>query len=189
MMDRRRILAGVLFVTSALLVTLLIAGTAAHGQATEQGQGRGVIAPSRQMYPDARIRGLHDVAAALNARERALERREHSVEARERDLLQAEERLRRRLEELDTLRGRVSELLKDLNEDQETKVIGLVKMVENMRPKDGAQIMTEVDADLAVEVLDRMNRSKAGKLLAEMQPAKAADLAEKMTEPPDVGGP
>ena len=45
----------------------------------------------------------------------------------------------------------------------------------------------KLDPKLAVDILNRMNRSKAGKLLTALPPDLAAALAERMTAPIALG--
>jgi flagellar motility protein MotE (MotC chaperone) len=79
-------------------------------------------------------------------------------------------------------------MLTDLDGEREERVASLVKMFESMRPKQAAAILQVTDDEIALEVLERMNRGKAGKTLAAMEPKRAATLAERigraaLTEP------
>ncbi len=125
--------------------------------------------------------GMNEVLDALEARERALDRREKSIEDRETELREVEDELQARLEELEAVRTEIQVLLDEGDQAREERVLALIKMTESMRSKQAAVFLTELDEDLAVEVLDGMNRTKAGKALALMQPAKAAKLAESLT--------
>lgn len=135
---------------------------------------------------------LQDIADRLNARERALDRRERDLTDRETDLRDAEQRISQRLEELRELREALQNQVGEADDLTEERLVGLVKMFEAMRSKDGAAVMTEMSQDHGVKVLDRMNRMKAGKLLAAMEPTVAAGLASRMATPiqlaPGAGG-
>jgi flagellar motility protein MotE (MotC chaperone) len=61
-------------------------------------------------------------------------------------------------------------------------------MMESMRDKQAAAILDETEDLVALEVLMRMNVSKAGKALAKMAPARAAFFAEKLGAPPLIEG-
>jgi flagellar motility protein MotE (MotC chaperone) len=120
----------------------------------------------------------------LDNRDRALDRRETSLMAREEELRNLEAELQSRLEELEGVRTELSTLLEQADAERETKVQGLVKMVEVMRGNQAAAVLVELEPELAIEVLDRMKSTKAGKALAAMPPVKAAVLAERMTRRP-----
>ena len=173
---RGRSVAGALLLPAALLVTTLFAGAAASGQSPPDATGR-------DPFYAARTQGAQALAAALNARERGLDRREATLLEKEKDLAVAEQRLMERMTELTELREQIAEMLEQADDERDARVLGLVKMIESMKARDAAPVVVALDDELAVEVLDRMSRAKAGKLLAEMKAGTAARLAEQMTRP------
>ena len=132
-------------------------------------------------------KGLYDMARALRDRERALDLRERTIASAAQDLVEAETRLDEKIAQLSALDVRVTTGLNGLDEAQEERVVGLVKMMERMRPRESARLMTELDVNLSVTILNRMNRTKAGKMLAQMVPAVAAVRVEMMTQPIPIG--
>ena len=92
--------------------------------------------------------------------------------------------LKGRIEELESLREELQVLMSEGDAQRNERVEALIKMTESMRSAQAAAVLEEMDQDLAVEVLDGMNRGKAGKALAAMPPAKAAELAEALTLTP-----
>lgn len=135
-------------------------------------------------WPNPETAGMREIIDALKARERALERREQSLIARESDLRQVEVDLQTRLEDLQAERAKLELLLEKADEAKEVRIRAIVKMVESMRSGDAAKMVEELDDNLAVSVLHRMNKTKAGKLLAAVEPRRAAFLAEKLAEAP-----
>ena len=176
--QRKTALLGVLTLATVITTGALFSGWEPLSSTAEAADD-----PVLQECPDPTSPGMREVLDALKAKERALERRARSIEAREGDLRRVEDDLQARLDELATLRAELRELLEQGNAEREARVDGLVKMVENMRSKQAATVVSELEDDLAVEVLDRMNRGKAGKMLAAMDPSRAADLAEQLTVP------
>ena len=168
---------------------MLLSTGAAFGQSKEGGDES---AEDEASQTDAEPRfnreelpsfGLQRLADRLTARERSLERRERDLAEREEDLRLAEARIETRLEELQQLRKDLETAVGQVDEEEEERLIGVVKMFEAMRGKEAAPIMTALAPEEAVQVLDRMNRTKAGKLLAALSPILAADLASRMTRP------
>lgn len=127
--------------------------------------------------------GNRTLADQLKHRARALDEREHSYEAREAELVAAQARLDARIIELAALRASIDVRLETSDAAREQRVKGLVKMVESNRPATIAPMFSALEEDLAVDVLERMNRQKAGKLLGALAPTKAASLASKWTRP------
>ena len=171
----------------ALLSMLAITGPA-------QGQDDDAVADAAAETAQARSRpsgsrGMQRLASELKARDRAIARRERTVGQRESDVAAAEATLASRIEELTTIRLELEQTLEEAEQLADARLTGLVKMTEKMRVKQAAAVLSEVESDLAVKVLDGMNRAKAGKALAAMDPRKAARLAEKLTRPIDLGNP
>jgi flagellar motility protein MotE (MotC chaperone) len=163
-----------------LLAGLSLAGAVALGQSGEEVEEGG---RSRLVRRTLGGEGLESLARDLNARESALDHREKTIRSREGDLIAAEKRLEERLAEIQKLRNEIKLMYDGIEEGRLEKVMALVEMVEVMRAKDAALFVSALDKELAVAVLDKMQRGKGGKLLAEMPPQVAAPLAEMMTSP------
>ncbi len=138
---------------------------------------------SGDAFRPAQLEGKEKLYAILDRKIRAVERREATLAAREADLRAAEVQIEERLGELQGLREDIRGLLTDLDEDRELRMIHLVKMFETMRPGQAATIIAASDDALALELLRRMNRGKAGKALAQMPTERAAFLAEQLGGP------
>jgi flagellar motility protein MotE (MotC chaperone) len=163
------------------LATLLACGLAVCGasaMAENDAESAELRTPSSE--------GMQWLMDKLRQKERSLDHREATLAAREADLRLAEQKLEERLEGLKSLRVELEAQLGALDEARETRVVGLVRMFEGMRSKDAAAILSATETDIAIEVLERMSRMKAGKVLAEMEPAQAASLANLFASTPSL---
>ncbi len=124
------------------------------------------------------------VSTLLQRKKEALDRRERTIKVRETDLRTAEERMKQQLTELSTIREELREQMKDMDEKQLQEIERLVRLFEKMRAPQAAAILEATDPTIAVSVLRRMDRSRAGKALAKMKAKTAANLAELMTVHP-----
>ena len=158
------------------------AGVLAQEEETTRPRDDSEIIP-KKMRDQADI-GTRAVLDMLTRKEQALDRREATLNDREADLRVAEQELTQRLEDLKTLREELTKLLVKADDDREQRVEQLKAMFEGMRSGDAANILANTDTDVALEVLQRMSRTKAGKVLASMKPADAAALAERMAAKP-----
>lgn len=156
----------------AVVVGVFLAGSIARGE--------GVGASVSDDGVARRLTGLDGVAAALDARERSIQRRELSVAAREADLRAAEAQIAVRLTELEDVRTQIAALLDQRDAEAQQKIDELAATVGGMKPKAAAPVLSSVREDLAVEVLATMPASKSGKILGAMDPLVAARLAEKL---------
>lgn len=118
---------------------------------------------------------LRDRHAALDARERDVERREETLRA-------AESQIDRKIAEMKTLQSTIEGLLRQYNDQEDSKMRSLVKIYENMKPKDAAKIFEQLDMSILLEVLERMKEQKVAPILAEMDPMKAKSVTAEMAQ-------
>lgn len=165
------------------------AGQAAPRTEGEPGTGAETITPqeaSASVSPAERAL-LED----LRARRQGLDTREAAIAARETMLAAAERRLAQRVEELSTMQVRLEELDKAAREREDTNWNNLVRIYENMRPRDAARIFDELDMPVLLEVVARMKQRAVAPILAGMQPEKSrrvtTELAARRIRPTEGG--
>ena len=95
----------------------------------------------------------------LNAREQELDMREGLLRA-------AESRIDKKIAELEGLRETISGLIKTFDEQQDQKLQSLVKIYENMKPKEAARIFEDLELDTLLEVAERMKERKLAPIMA-----------------------
>ncbi len=110
----------------------------------------------------------------------ALARKEQELARREQDLQTLERELDDRLERLQVLEARLSQMLKDANEVKEEKFRRLVDMLSNMKAKQAASVLETIDEATAVKILAGMRGRQSGEILTYVNPTKAARLAEAL---------
>ena len=81
----------------------------------------------------------------MNARRQEIEGREREFELREKTLAAAEYGLVEKISELKRLKTEVESLLTQHDEEQEGRLRSLVKIYENMKPKDAARILASLN--------------------------------------------
>jgi flagellar motility protein MotE (MotC chaperone) len=118
----------------------------------------------------------------LAGRRQALDAREQELE-RKSDLLRAAEtRLDQKLQQMKDLESSLTRLIKVDDEQQQAKLRSLVKIYENMKPKDAARIFEELDMETLLPVAERMNERKLAPVMAEMNPAKAKEITHELSK-------
>lgn len=121
----------------------------------------------------------------LRHRRAELDAREAGLASREAVLAATEKRLGGRMAELGTLQARLESLEQARKTRDEQNWQGLVKLYEQMKPRDAAAIFNDLDKSVLLAVLDRMKEAKAAAVLAAMLPDRArqatADLAHMRT--------
>lgn len=121
-----------------------------------------------------------DVLQRLSDRRSQLDSREGDIERREALLKAAESQIERKIVEMRTLQNTIEGLLRQYNEQEDNKMRSLVKIYENMKPKDAAKIFEQLDMPILLEVVERMKEQLVAPILAEMDPSKARVLTSEL---------
>jgi len=153
------------------------AAAAASGVASGPGGPQGVpVVPEPPGAPPISA-AERQLLEDLRARRLTLDAREQDIVAREAVLTAAERRLSQRVEELSTMQARLEALDRAAREREEANWNNLVRIYENMRPRDAARIFNELEMPVLLEVVARMKQRAVAPILAGMEPA----LAQKLT--------
>jgi len=149
-------------------------------------------APAAASDPGAeRTQTEMDVLEKLRERRAVIDARERDVERREEMLRAAESQIDRKVAEMKTLQSTIEGLLRQYNDQEDNKMRSLVKIYENMKPKEAAKIFEQLDMNILLEVVERMKEQKVAPIMAEMDPMKAkavtAELAQRRQMPVPKG--
>jgi flagellar motility protein MotE (MotC chaperone) len=106
-----------------------------------------------------------------------LKQKEKMLEMKEMELKSLSREVDKKLTEMDKARIALTELLQEKRRLENEKAQALSKVYEKMEPAKAAQLLTSLDKDLAVTIIEGMNSKKAGKVLNNMEPKLAASLS------------
>lgn len=121
------------------------------------------------------------VLQALVQRREALDQRAQELDRRA-DLLQAADAtLDRKLGEMKELEATLVSLIKTHDEQQDAKLRSLVKIYENMKPKDASRIFEELDMETLLPVVEQMSERKLAPVMADMNPVKAKTITQELS--------
>lgn len=123
-----------------------------------------------------------DVLQQLAKRRTELDQRARQLDEREALVKAAEQRMDQKMAELKALQATVQDLLKQRNAADEQQLQSLVKIYENMKPKAAAQIFEEMDMDVLLDVVSRMNERKVSPILALVSPTRAKELTFELAQ-------
>jgi len=123
-----------------------------------------------------------DLLQKLADRRREIAAREQELEVRLGMVAAAEARIDRKINELKNLEQEIQARLKTFDEQQEQKMESLVKIYENMKPKDAARIFEDLEMDTLLEVAQRMKERKLAPVMAKMDPEKAREVTVQLRE-------
>ena len=194
----------VLIATALIALTVRVGdlwtglGTIARAQtapAAESGQGDPVAVPTAGAASEdptppevegARIMALPsdpfslsdeeiNLLQALAERRKELDLRAHQLEQREILLLAVERRIDEKVSALKLLQ-------KSIEGETENQYKSLVKIYENMKPKDAARIFEELDMAILLPVTERMKERKLSAILAKMNTSNARSLTIQLAQ-------
>ncbi|MDR0339703.1 MAG: hypothetical protein LBH65_05430 [Desulfovibrio sp.] len=109
-----------------------------------------------------------------------LARRQEDLARKEQELRVLENELAARLERMQILENRLSEMIKDAEETGDAKFRHLVDVLSNMKSKQAAAVLETLDPKIAVRVLAGMRGRQAGEILTFVKPEIAAKLSESL---------
>jgi flagellar motility protein MotE (MotC chaperone) len=119
-----------------------------------------------------------DLLKNLSKRRQELEEWGQSMATKEATLKAAEVKLEKKLNDLKKFKTQVDEALVAYNQQEDARITNLVKIYENMKPKDAAKIFDGLDVPVLLQVIGKMKEAKTAPILAQM----SADIATMITE-------
>lgn len=91
-----------------------------------------------------------------------------------------ENRIQQQITELKRIQGEIKALLDTHDEQEEKKLALMVKIYENMKPDQAAQIFNTLQEDRVLALLKRMKEGKSAAIMANMNPSQASYLTDKL---------
>ena len=90
----------------------------------------------------------------------------------------AEGRIDKKIAEMKSLQANVESMLKQVDDQDDGKMKSLVKIYENMKPKDAARIFEQLDMPILLGVITRMKEQKVAPIMEAMDPMKAKTITD-----------
>lgn len=123
-----------------------------------------------------------DLLQKLAERRVEIDARAKELESRVVLLDAAEKRIDIKIQEFKALQSTIELLVKEYDQQQLAKLNSLVKIYENMKPKDAARILEELDMDTLLPVVDRMKDRSLAAILAKMNSQRARDITVELNQ-------
>ena len=92
----------------------------------------------------------------------------------------AESRIDKKILELKDFQTTIQKLMKTYDEQQTEKMQSLVKIYENMKPKDAARIFEELEMITLLLVVEQMKERKLAPIMAKMSSSKATEITVEL---------
>ena len=118
----------------------------------------------------------------LSQRRKELDQEQETLDMRESVLQATENKLDQKVQELKSLQVQVSELMKGYDAQENAKFQSLVKIYENMKPREAAKIFDELEMPMLVQIVTRMKEVRVAPIIAAMNPSKAKELSIELSK-------
>ncbi len=121
-----------------------------------------------------------DVLQKLSVRREALDAKQKDLDLRENLVKAAEGRIDKKIAEMKELQSNIEGMLKQVDRQDEEKLKKLVKIYENMKPKDAANILSTLELPVQLGVLGQMKEAKVSPILSAMDLQQAKLVTDAM---------
>lgn len=157
---------------------------AATVAATEAPKAAPSVADDPSLDPDQRIFSPAEIQVlqSLARRREEIEKREQKLDAQEALLKAAEQEVDRKIAELNKLRSELEALLGKQQTMEDERILSLVKIYENMKPKEAAAIFNTLDMDVLLAVIGKMSERRSSPIIANMQTDRARLVTIRLAE-------
>lgn len=118
----------------------------------------------------------------INTERQFLEQQKANLARREAEVALASEKLQLEQARLDELKGALDEMFNRIEAAKTDDVRRLVSLYSNMKPKDAAAIMNDLDIEVSVMVLGTMSERNAAPILAGLNPVRARAISRIILE-------
>lgn len=119
---------------------------------------------------------------SLQARTDEISRREGAIEDLEESLELERAVLSEEFNKIDAMRQRIDMAVNRVEEQKLKSLKKLSKVYEAMPAKDAASILSGMDVDIVLEVVRNMKERPAAKILAALDPARAAAISNLLSD-------
>ncbi len=149
---------------------------------TDSQAGEVGVSGDQEFDPMLLSRAEIELLRGLSVRRVALDARERELDLRAQILAAGERRIDDKIIELKEIQKTVETALTRYDEEQESRIKSLVKIYENMKPKNAARIFRDLEMDILLDVIERMREAKAAPILALLHPDRAKQLTIELAE-------
>lgn len=109
-----------------------------------------------------------------------LRQKEERLKARELELKDLEKQVQEKIRQLEAVQASIKSDLASYKVVSGDRIKHLVKIYSSMKPNAAANLMNNLDTDVAVEVFLGMKGDIAGSILSYMEPVKAAGITQRL---------
>lgn len=138
------------------------------------------FAPPKIVYEEIKKEELRKLKEVIDLKLTKLDEKEKKLAIKEKKLNKQKEELSLLEEELQR-KKQALENRAEIYENQEAKWQKLVAYYNGMKPDAAAAILSEMDDQIVIEILRRMEKSQVAIVMMKMDPKRASEISRKMS--------
>jgi flagellar motility protein MotE (MotC chaperone) len=123
-----------------------------------------------------------EVLQQLSARRTQIDQRASELDQQQVVLQATEKRIDEKIAKLDALQKSIQASVDKQNAADDARTQSLVKIYETMKPSDAAQILSQLNMPILLQMLSHMKEAKTAPILAAMDPTKAEAITTAMAQ-------
>lgn len=122
-----------------------------------------------------------EISEMLSLERAKLYEKAKELELREKELQILEKRIHEQMVALKDLEAIIDKKLSQIETIQDQRVKLLVRAISEMRASKAAEVLLNMDKDMAVKILSQLKSTQVANILSAMPPEKAASLSEALS--------
>lgn len=91
-----------------------------------------------------------------------------------------------KIAQLEKLKNNTQALLDEYKVQDDKQIQSMVKIYENMKPKEAAKVFDQLEMPILLEIVGQMNERRVSPILAKMNSVRAKEMTEKILENRDL---
>ena len=137
--------------------------------------------PAKNSIINNMTRSEMELLKELAKRREKLEKDKKDLSVREQVLKATENKIDQKVIDLKSLQSQLEDLMKQYEQKENSKILSLVKIYENMKPKDAANIFNELEMPVLLKVVSNMKEVRVAPVIASMDTVKARELSIELS--------
>ena len=109
-----------------------------------------------------------------------IRQKEERLKDREMELKELEAQIQEKIKRLEAVESSIKNELASYKVESSDRIKQLIKIYSSMKPNAAANLMNNIDTDVAVQVFIGMKGDIAGSILSYMEPVKAAGITQRL---------
>jgi len=124
----------------------------------------------------------YNLIVSLQKREERVNIRENELATQEAYLRSLKKEIEERIEYLRQVEKKITDLVEVKKTVEDEKLRKLAKVFEETPPEQAGPLLSQLDVDIAAQLILKMNGRKAGKMWGYVDPKKAVEISKKLAQ-------